>query len=154
MPSKSSQKTGLRFLKTPKLNTWTEADNEITLFEEIICLGPCRLVSIDSMICAEISGLTSSDSNPSAYNTYRLYIDNVQVCQSGFEAETDELAPNLANSTLMWGGNISCKHSIIVKVTAQLTVTVPSESLVSSNVNNSVGNFQGSKGSALRVLTF
>jgi len=149
---KCSKQT-IKFNKKPKNTSWTATDAEKTIFEETICLGPCKQISIDSVICAELSGLTG-EGEPTAYNTYKLYIDDVQVCQSGFEAESDQFAPNLATASLIWGGNFSCKNMVTVKVTAQITVQGTSTNIVTSNIHNSIGNFQGAKGAFLRVLNF
>mgnify|MGYP006898472572 CR=1 FL=1 len=159
MSSKSccnNSKTNITFTKCPKIKSWTADDEEVTLFSERICLGPQRQIVIDSIICAEISGLVTTEPNSSAtaYNNYKLYIDDTKVSQSGFEAENDKYAPNLSSSSLMWGGHISCKNCVTVVVTAQLYVTSPSTSLVTSNINNSIGSFRGTKEASLRVLLF
>jgi len=144
-------KRTLKFIKTPKTTSWLVADNEKVIFDEQICLGPCRNLSVDVVISAEIAGVLGE--NAKAYNTYRLYIDDIKVCQSGYETETSaDHAPGLSTASLIWAGHFSCKELITVKVTAQLTEESPSNALVNSNVNNSLGRFQGSKGAFLKYL--
>lgn len=144
-------KRTLKFIKTPKTTSWLVADNEKVIFDEQICLGPCRNLSVDVVISAEIAGVSGNDVK--AYNTYRLYIDDVKVCQSGYETEgSANYAPSLSTASLIWAGHFSCKELITVKVTAQLTEESPSNTLVNSNVNNSLGRFQGSKGAFLKYL--
>jgi len=114
---------------------------EVVLFDESVKLAgdPIQVVLIDTAISAETN-------NP-GYNTYRLYIDGQQKTQGGFQ----DSGNNLGSVSLTWAEHASCKHQLCVKVTAQLVTT---GSQVTSNVDNNIGNFRGSKGATLRIVTF
>ena len=144
----------IKFVKAPLLHTWIVADLEVTLFEEKVLISAGRQVAIDSVISAEISGLTvnENDDPVTAYNVYKLYINNVQVSHSGFEADTDQYAPNLSSCSLMWGGNTSHTTTNTIKVTAQLIQQGNSSTIANSNVSNSIKNFRGAKGASLRIM--
>lgn len=157
MSSKSCCKQGIpfiKFVKSPLLNMWTVNSTEVTLFEELVAVSANRQVAIDSVISAEISGLTVGDNDDpvTAYNVYKLYINNVKVAQSGYEADTDQYAPNLATCSLIWGGNTSHTMTNVIKVTAQLIQQGISSTEASSNISNSIGNFKGAKCASLRIL--
>ncbi len=136
----------IHFLNAPKRKRWTKADREVILFDEQINLSVTKQLLADVSITAEITN------SPSAYNRYRLYINNKQVTQGGYESEADLFAPNLASTSLTWGGKVtsSCDCNFIfarVKVTVQTFGT----GNPSSNVDNSSGNFRGAKACVLRV---
>lgn len=136
----------IHFLNAPKKKKWTKNDREVILFDEQINLSVTKQLLVDASISAEITN------SPSAYNRYRLYINNRQVTQGGYEAESDIFAPNLSSTTLTWGGkvNSNCDCNFIfarVKLTVQTFGTGNS----TSNVDNSSGNFKGAKSCVLRV---
>lgn len=142
-----SLNSGVKLVTKPKNFSWLPNKPTI-IFEELICVEKCRSLVVDCHITAEISNVAAS-----AYNVYKLYIDGIQVDQSGFEAESDQYAPNLSHAALMWSGNTSCKSCITVKVTAELKVTSTSNiNIPISNINNAMGAFNGAKGASLRLM--
>lgn len=149
-----SLKPTVKLITRPKNFSWLPNKKTI-VFEEMICLEKCRSLVVDCHISAEISNLVPNPNtgNASAYNVYKLFIDGVQVGQSGFEAEADKYAPNLGTASLMWSGSVSCYSCINVKVTAELKVTDASDVYIPiSNINNALGGFQGAKGASLRLM--
>jgi hypothetical protein len=137
----------IHFFNAPKLRRWSKANREVILFNEEVTLSVTKQLLVDVSITAEIA-----NNSPFAYNRYKLYINNRQVTQGGFEATSDILAPNMASTSLTWGGKInsSCDCNFIfarVKVTAQTF----GAGNPTSNVDNSFGNFRGTKAATLRV---
>jgi hypothetical protein len=146
----NSNKTVIKFQKNPKALSWTSNDGEKIIFEEQYCLGPCKLLMVDALITAEFTGQLVFP----AYNVYKLYVNNILVCQSGCESLADSSTINLDSCTLLWGGNPSgCnKYANTVKVTAQLIQPDGSDPIY-SNITNSLGNFQGAKGAFIRIVS-
>lgn len=151
------------FFDTPTTLQWNIGNNEVILYEEKIKLNNSKLINVDSTIAAEI---TSADSftGINTFNTYRLYINERLVSVAGYETDVDiVLGPNLETSSLIWGGKVipnnttqnyfkknkKSKKYVNIKVTAQLKTSLGS--LVTSNVDNSIGRFIGAKGAFLRV---
>lgn len=128
---------------------------EVVLFEERLKLKSCKTISVDSAIAAEITRGDGAFNGINTHNVYRLYINDVQVAQAGYETDIfNFLAPRLETSSLLWGGRPECSHKhVTVKVTAQLKST-SSNLQVSSDINNTTGNFAGAKGAFLRITLF
>ena len=132
-------KTSIKYFQNPLSLIWI--DGEVTLFEQTIYLHDKRTILIDASITSEIM-------NGPGYNTFRLYIDNVQVTQGGYEAELPVFAPNLSEVSLTYGDKLSCRRrKVTVKVTAQITGAG-----AASNVDNTIGRFIGTKGAFLRIF--
>lgn len=112
--------------------------SETDLFDKTIPLDVEKehLVLVDFSISAQRTLV--------GFDTYRLYIDGTIVNRAGYESEFGQ-APNLNTSGLTWGGLRENVSSIDIRVTGQSSNGI-------SNVNNSTGAFDGSKGVALRIL--
>src|SRR5438132_3167975 len=86
--------TIVKFFQFPLNLVWI--DGEITLFEDTISLHGRKNVLIDTSVSSEIA-------NGPAFNTFRLYIDNILVAQGGYEAESSAFAPNLSTVSSTFG---------------------------------------------------
>jgi hypothetical protein len=143
------------FFDHPKKNSWTLADNEVTIFDECINLCGQDEILVDVAIAAE---LIDNNVPLGVYNVYRLYINGKKVATGGYEAEISQTyAPNFNTNSLIWGGCVKdpcCfSRTVDVKVTVQLlrSSSTNTQTDTSSNVNNAVSNFKGAKGAFLRV---
>jgi hypothetical protein len=145
---------GVFFYNDPCPQTWRATDGEVTIFEKKYLVDKDANILVDASIAAEISPSTIS-----AYNTYKLYINDEVQSRGGYEAEGDLFDPNLETSSLIWGGSFACSCTsrvcLKVRVTAQLQVPPPEGPgpvpIYASNIDNNVGNFKGAKGAHLRV---
>lgn len=158
--NRNCQKDLNKFFNKPKINTWIESDKEIILFQEVISVCNGERVNVDTSITAEVVGLSCNCKKKvprTAFNTFRLYINGCRVTQSGFEVNHES---SLDSASMTWSGRMSGRKTLVITVTAQLTIDVctcchPSPTntaLVSSNVSNLTGNFKGTKGAFLRVF--
>lgn len=153
--SKNCDKT--IFLDKPKNTFWSLSDGEITLFQKKVKICEKTNVSIESSIAAEIDILNAAD----AYNVYKLYIDDKEVTNSGYEAVSQPQvgSQNLETSSLTWVGTECC--CFVVKLTAQIFRTrippppprppPPPPPIISSNIIENEGNFDLAKGAFLRI---
>ena len=135
------------FYNTPLVNTWTNLSGEVVLFSKLISVKSDTYLSIDSTIAAELTTVGGT-----AFNTFRLYVDNAQVNQVGSETESPTFAPGLSTATLQWAGLFAHKKHILIRVTAQ--ITQGTATTTTSNVNNAIGRFLGSKSAVLRISKF
>ena len=133
------------FKDQPTIKSWNDTNGEVILYDEIVKIK--NNINVNASIASFLSGANR-------YNIYRLYINEKQIGQGGYESDT--FAPNLETSMLIWGSTLkdlydchNCNNpKIRVKVTAQLIGSG------SSNVDNETGSFQGSKGAFLSVFSY
>lgn len=132
------------FFNTPLITSWTPASGEVILFKKYVKLYKSNSFLLDTSITAEITD--------AGFNTYRLYIDGVQKEQSGYEAEAPQFAPNVDTCSMTWGGSFKNDNCVEIKITAQLTAEAGSQPSIMSDIDNTIGQFQGTKGAFLRVV--
>lgn len=138
------------FHNQPLVKSWTLNDGEVTLFDVWVKLTASKQLLVDVNITAEIS-----PSAPEVYNVYKLYVDEMPVTQTGYEADDESAGPNLESSSISYGKSFAhheCCKCVRVQVTAQIKGPAGGP-VFASNVNNQVGNFKGAKVASLRTLT-
>lgn len=135
------------FFDTPLTSVWSFADREVILYEKTVKLSKAKCFNVDALICAEIGG--------SGNVVYRLYIDDCQVTQAGFEPDAIDYEANLGTVSLNWGGCFPCEKCVNVKLTAQLNFdtvnTFNPDDQIIANVDNNLSQFQGAKCCTLRI---
>lgn len=126
------------FSTTPIVTVFSTIETDLFVAEFNLDPTERYAVLIDFVIAAQIT-----PTNLFSHNTYRMYVDDIVTTQSGFES--DGIAPELNTSSLIWGANVSKKQTITVRITAQTSVGT-------SNADNNIGKYQGSKGAALSTI--
>ena len=149
----SKRKPKVSFTSNPSTTSWTASATsgvgglEVDLFLVGIAVTQQNdIVSIDASVTAEIINVADN-----AFDTFRLYINRIQVAQAGFEAESNVFAPNISTCNLIWGGKLP-KGRYSIRVTAQLTPTGGNTTIPTSNVITATVPFGPAKGAFLRVL--
>lgn len=131
------------FLDKPLIKSWVFANNEVTLFSQNISVTNCNIIMVDFTVAAEFTL-----SGPGAYITYRLYVDDQLVEQTGTQG-----ADGMANGSLSWGGVINkcCQTYSTIKLTAQIN-TAGAPGTYAVNVDPTIGNYMDAKGAYLRII--
>lgn len=148
------------FFNNPQRTSWTQTDGEVTLFKKSVSNNQ---FSLFFSIATEMN-FVSAPFLGTAYNIYRLYVDDKLVAQSGYQGSFDmglTLYNKFETSTLAWSGcakdgcscYVCCYKNVNPKIKIKVTVELISELNFTSDVNNLTGNFQGCKGAFLRVLS-